>query len=98
VIRGCADREDTWITDAIMDTYEEPVAVTTLDFWFRKLNKNGLPVADGTAGHIKFSATAGTAVATEGQGTRAKYTLQIALDKPSDAVAPFTINTAAAIA
>lgn len=23
VIRGCADRESTWITDAIMDTYEE---------------------------------------------------------------------------
>jgi hypothetical protein len=82
----------------IMDDFEEPVAVTTLDFWFRKLTKNGLPVADATAGHIKFSATAGMAVATEGQGVRGRYTLQITLDKVNDATAPFTINTAAAIA
>lgn len=83
---------------SVMDDFEEPVAVSALLAWFRKLTKNGLPVADATAEHIKITGAAGTAVATEAQGSRARFTLMIALDKPDDATAPFTINTAAAIA
>lgn len=83
---------------SLMDTFEEPAAITTLDFWFRRLAKNGLPYPDASAVHIKFSATAGMAVAMQGQGLRAQYQLQLALDKPNDATAPYIINTAAAIA
>lgn len=83
---------------SLMDTYETPVAVSAFLGYLRKLTKNGLPVADATAEHIKFTGAAGTAVATESQGGRAAVTLQIALDKPDDSTAPFTINTASAIA
>jgi len=82
----------------VMDTYETPVAVSACLVYFRKLTKNGMPTPDGTAEHIKFTSAAGTAVATEAQGARGRFTLQIALDKPNDATAPYTINTASAIA
>jgi hypothetical protein len=82
----------------LADTYEEPVAVTDLSVWFRRLTKNGLPYPDASGVHIKISATAGMAVCTQIQGSPAKFQLQITLDKPDDATAPFVINTAAAIA
>jgi hypothetical protein len=82
----------------LMDTFEEPVAISSFQMYFRRLAKNGLPYPDASAVHIRLSATAGTAVAMEGSGMRGQFTLHCALDKQDDATDPFTINTAVAIA
>lgn len=82
---------------SVMDNFEEPVAVTALTSYFRKLGQNAMPVADITAAHIKITATQGMAVATEGSGLIGRYTLRITIDKPDASTFPFTINTASAV-
>lgn len=82
---------------SVMDDFETPTAVSSLNMFYRKFTKNSLPVADATAEHIRITGAAGTAVATESEDFPGLFTLLIALDSPDDATAPFTVNTAVAI-
>lgn len=90
---------DTNDLDVVNSFGESGTALTALKLYYRKLNKGSLgPVADGTAGHIKFSATSGSIFVQEGSGLKARFRVSIALSKPDASTAPFTLDTASAIA
>jgi hypothetical protein len=50
--------------DDVMSFFATPGAVTSFSFYLRKKSANGINVADATAEHIRFAATAGSAAQT----------------------------------
>jgi hypothetical protein len=50
--------------DDVMSFFVTPGAVTSFSFFLRKKSANGINVADATAEHIRFAATAGSAAQT----------------------------------
>jgi hypothetical protein len=55
---------DTQEIDDVMAFFASPAAVTSVSFFLRKKLANGINVADATAEHIRFAATAGSAAQT----------------------------------
>jgi len=72
-------------------------AATAVTVYLRRKAANGINVADGTASHIKFTATAGSVRSRRLSGGDASFALDINLIKPSAAGNPFTVSTASAI-
>lgn len=75
------------------------LAVTSLSCYLRKISTTGR-VANGTAGHIKFTATAGIVTVEDvsgGGNDDAVTTLRITLVAPDTSTAPLLVNTAIAI-
>lgn len=90
---------DTNDLDVVDSFGESGTALTALKLYYRKLNKGTIgPVADATAGHVKFTASSGSIFVQEASGLKARFRVTIALSKVDAATAPFTIDTASAIA
>jgi hypothetical protein len=90
--------EDASKLATIHPTTAPGLAVTALAGYLRKLGGTGShPVANATAGHIKFSATQGQAtVGRVGSGEDGMTTINVALTKPSGS-AIWTLSTGSAI-
>lgn len=74
-------------------------AVTSLSVYLRKISTTGR-VANGTAGHVKFTATAGIVTVEDvsgGGNDDAVTTIKITLVAPDTSTAPLLLNTAIAI-
>jgi len=81
------------------DYGEGGAALSSLKLYFRKLQHGTLgPVADASAVHIKVTATLGTILVQDGAGTKGRFRVTIALEKPDATTQPFVVNTASAIA
>jgi len=84
----------------VVDDYGEAgLACTAVKAFFRKLNKGSVgTIADGTAENIKVSGTPGAIFVQEGAGTKARFTVTVALSKPDASTQPLIVDTAAAVA
>jgi len=80
---------------ALLATYNDPTAVTSLTLFLRKKLLNGYVVPDGTAEHIALTAAAGVVKAVSA-AEKGVTELQILLNQDSGAL--FAIDTTAAIA
>ncbi|MHC4108845.1 MAG: hypothetical protein ACYSTY_12235 [Planctomycetota bacterium] len=73
------------------------VTLTALECYFRKRDDNLINVADGTAEHIKITATSGLIKGRQASGLNGSTEIFVQLTKPNATTAPLIINTASAI-
>lgn len=96
---------DTWSPRFTFETTEPRhfktygcVALTSLDVYFRKIQKNSKPYADASEEHIKISANGtGLITAEDVSGRKAGARLVVDLDQPDEDTDPYTVTTDTAI-